>query len=322
MDENEAPPPRVVSRRAAVADGISDGAIAHRVRTGRWQRLYPGTFAPFSGPVPREVWFDAAVQYAGEGAALSHQTAAFVQGWRPDSGIIHVTVAARRTVAPQKDVHIHRSRNWSTSDVVSAAVPRTTADRTLLDLVVMSSSGKVAGLVTDAIRSRLTTPEQVLTAAAFRPVLRHRRLLVEVVVEAAGGVESVLELEFAKVLRSHGLVEPRRQVREVLPDGRAIRLDTLFDPYDVVAELDGRLGHSTAADRERDRQRDDAHRARGRNPLRFGWARVLGHGCAVAAEVATALRDGGWQGQPHPCGPLCELSLAQSFTDEAYRREA
>jgi hypothetical protein len=302
---------------------MTDDAIKHRLRTRRWQSLFPGTYAPFSGPVPREVWFDAAVQYAGAGAALSHQTAAFLQGWREDSGIIHVTVAARRRVDPQPDLHIHRTRHWSAQEIEATLLPRTTPERTLLDLVAASARDKLAGLVTDVIRSRLTTSERVLAAAVLRPKQRHRRLLVEMVAEAAGGIDSALELAFAKVLRRHGLPEPRRQVREVLLlRGRAIRLDTLFDPYEVVAELDGRLGHSTAADVARDQARDNAHALSGRIPLRFGWVRVIGDGCEVAAEVATALSSRGWPGLPRVCGPSCALGHTESSTNRAYRREA
>jgi hypothetical protein len=301
---------------------MTDPAITHRLRTGRWQSLFPGTYAPFSGPVPREVWFDAAVQYAGEGAALSHQTAAFLQGWREDSGIIHVTVDARRRVDPQQDLHIHRTRHWSAQEIEATLLPRTTPERTLLDLVAASAPDKLAGLVTDVIRSRLTTSDRVLAAVILRPKQRHRRLLVPMVTEAAGGIDSALELAFAKVLRRHALPEPRRQVREVLARGRAIRLDTLFDPYEVVAELDGRLGHCTAADVARDQGRDNAHALSGRLPLRFGWVRVVGDGCEVAAEVATALGSRGWPGRPRVCGPSCALGHTRSSTNRAYRREA
>ena len=153
---HDQPLPRVVSRPAALAAGLTDRAVQHRLRTGRWQTLFLGTYAPFSGPVPREVWFDAALQYAGVGAALSHQTAAFVQGWRPDSAIIHVTVDAHRRVDPQPDLRIHRTRQWSAAEVSPTVLPRTTPERTALDLIATVEAARVAGLVTDVIRSRLT----------------------------------------------------------------------------------------------------------------------------------------------------------------------
>lgn len=231
-------------------------------------------------------------------------------------------VAAVRRVDPQPDLHLHRTRQWSAAELEATSLPRTTPERTLLDLVGASTKDKLAGLVTDAIRSRVTTPERVLAAAIIRPKQRHRRLLVEMLAEAAGGVESALELAFAKVLRRHKVLEPRRQVRELLPRAGAIRIDALFDPYDVIAELDGRLGHFTAADVARDQTRDNAHALSGRVPLRFGWVRVISDGCEVAAEVVEALSSRGWTGQPRACGPSCALGRRGSSTDERYRREA
>src|SRR5215469_4882666 len=66
----------VVTRTQAQRLGLQHHAIEHRVATGRWQRIYPATFAAFSGPIPRDAEQWAAVLYAGAGAMLSHQTAA------------------------------------------------------------------------------------------------------------------------------------------------------------------------------------------------------------------------------------------------------
>lgn len=44
----------VATRSQAHKAGLSDHAIAHRVASGRWQRLYEGVYATFSGPVPRQ----------------------------------------------------------------------------------------------------------------------------------------------------------------------------------------------------------------------------------------------------------------------------
>jgi hypothetical protein len=88
------------------------------------------------------------------------------------------------------------------------------------------------------------------------------------------------------------------------------------------AELEGRLGHSTAVEIARDQARDNAHALSGRIPLRYGWLRVLGDMCQVADEVGVALMSRGWPGVPRICGPSCTLGRAQSSTDQGYRRLA
>ncbi len=307
FDPDAPPTPSAVSRAEAHALGLTDHAIKHRLDRGRWQSLFPGTYAPFSGPVPRETWLTAALRYAGPTSALSHVSAAGVDGWRPPGEIIHVTVAANRQVRPQPDLHIHRTRYWSSQDIVAdSRLSRTTVERTVLDLVSATTrEQKVIGLVTDAIGSRLTTAEQIVIASLRLPRLRHRALLGEMLMATNDGIHSALELAFDKVLRTHGIVVPNRQVREVLPNGRVIVIDTLWDPWAVTAELDGRLGHSKPGEVFRDMYRDNVHAVSGRIPLRYGWSQVMGIPCAVAHQVAEALRMMGWPGALRRCGPTC-----------------
>ena len=65
-----------MTRRQALDAGMSLGAIAAKIRFGRWQRVHAGVYATFTGPVTRDAQLWAAVLAAGPGAQLSHQTAA------------------------------------------------------------------------------------------------------------------------------------------------------------------------------------------------------------------------------------------------------
>jgi hypothetical protein len=51
----------VLTRVQALDAGLTDKAIAVRLRSGRWQRLHTGVYATFSGKPPREAWLWAAV---------------------------------------------------------------------------------------------------------------------------------------------------------------------------------------------------------------------------------------------------------------------
>ena len=57
----------------------------------------------------------------------------------------------------------------------------------------------------------------------------------------------------------------------------------------LVIELDGRLGHDSAAGVWRDMERDNQHALSGRTVLRFGWSDVVDRPCGVAKQVAAAL---------------------------------
>ena len=66
---------------------------------GRWQQLYRGVYAVFTGPVPRETELWAVLLRAGPGAALSHLTAAELHGLIDYPGeSIYVTVPSTRRV--------------------------------------------------------------------------------------------------------------------------------------------------------------------------------------------------------------------------------
>ncbi len=44
----------VLSRRQALAGGLTDAQIASRLRGGHWQRLFSSVYAAYSGPPTRE----------------------------------------------------------------------------------------------------------------------------------------------------------------------------------------------------------------------------------------------------------------------------
>ena len=66
----------VLSSADAVAAGLSPAWVRSQIEAGHWQRLHRGIYATFSGPVPRRAQLQAALAAAGDGAVLSHRTAA------------------------------------------------------------------------------------------------------------------------------------------------------------------------------------------------------------------------------------------------------
>ena len=89
-----------ISRRQLLDAGLTSKLIARRLMRGRWQQLYWGVYAVFTGPPPRETWLWAAVLRAGPGAVLSHLTAAELHGLLDaPAEAIFVTVPATRRIA-------------------------------------------------------------------------------------------------------------------------------------------------------------------------------------------------------------------------------
>lgn len=292
--------------------GVGADAIGRRVARNEWQRVFAGVVVVHSGEVPWRAWARGALLRAGRGAHLSHATAGYVLGYvaRPPRVLDvsvpehrRITTTPRSPLAGAPTVRIRRRRRLEGEMV--ARFPVTTRGATVLDLVATARSDDDAvGIVCAAVRAR-TWPEQILDAAAVRPHLARRGLLLDLLAAVADGAESPLELRYHRdVERRHRLPRSRRQGWERL-DGRWVRSDVRYDGLGVRAELDGRLAHPGGRT-DADTWRDNAVIiARGELTLRYRWSHVAGDPCATARQLGEALRSRGWTGTPHPCGPAC-----------------
>ena len=301
----------VISRAQALRAGLSTDMIKFRVRSGRWQLIHRGVYATFTGIPGRNAQLWAAVLAAGPGAAISYATAAELHGLADKgtaTGPVHVTVPHERRIKAVEGVSLHRSTR--AFDIVQghASPPRTKVEETVLDLTQSAATfDDVCGWVTRAFARNLTDETRLRNAMTKRTKLRWRSDLHELIAAADGGDHSVLEFRYHRdVERAHGLPEPARQVPFTGPGGRRGRRDRVYEAYDVVIELDGRLAHR-AEDKWRDKARDNAAAADGQQSLRYGWEQVTWKACVTAAEVARVLRRHGWDGWPRACSPGCPV---------------
>jgi hypothetical protein len=308
-----------IARWQAAEVGLTLAATDSLLRQGRWQRLYRGVYAAFTGPPPRQCLLWAAVLRAGPGAVLSHHSAAELDGLtdRP-SKIIHVTVRHNRLVrffgerpsSRALPVTIHRTDRI---DVIRHPVrtpPRTRIEHTILDLTELSASFDDAfSWLSKGCGRRLVTPQKMHAAASARGRLRWRDEILQALPLIATGVHSNLEHNYVRnVEQPHGLPTAQRQPRVALksPFPRIIYLDNEYEPFGVVVELDGRADH-LVEDRWRDIRRDNSNARAGKVTLRFSSADVTRRRCDVAADVYGTLRRRGWDGLPRRCGPGCTL---------------
>jgi len=168
----------VVTRRQALTARLSPGVLASEVRSGRWQQLYRGVYAAFAGQVSREARLWAAVLYAGDGARLSHDTAAELYGLAEPAPLIHVTVPAARRVRPAAGLRIHICASDVRPGFAEGTLPCTRPEETVLDLVHGAASPEAArALVALATTRRLASAGGLATEMASRKRLRWRRQL-------------------------------------------------------------------------------------------------------------------------------------------------
>ena len=133
--------------------------------------------------------------------------------------------------------------------------------------------------------------------------IARRPLLQSVLVDVAAGACSALEHAYlTRVERPHGLPRAGRQVRA--SNRGPIYRDVLYEKLGTVVELDGRLDHTRARDRDRDLERDLDAAIEELLTVRLGWGQVVGRSCLTATKVARVLQRRGWRGSLRPC-PEC-----------------
>lgn len=286
--------------------------ITTRLERRRWQMLFRGVYAVFTGEPPRETWLWAAILRAGEGAVLSHHTAAELHGLiEYPMGAIYVTIPSTRRVVT-RGLIIRSSGRIAQAKQPNRSPPRTSIEETVLDLVqVAPSFDDACGWITRACAKRLTTEEKLRAALAIRKKMCWRTELDSVLEAAGSGIHSVLEYRYLRdVERAHGLPPSRHQVRVVI-DGQVAYRDAYYEEYQAAVELDGRLAHPDE-ERWRDSRRDNQAHARGVQTSRYGWRDVVAHPCETALLQAQILRRRGWRGTPKPCSPGCPVGRAFS----------
>ena len=97
--------------------GLTRKAIHHRLRSGRLHLLMPGVYSVGRPDVSRKGWWMAGVLRAGEGAALSHSSAA--HAWAIlafAAGPTEVSVPARRNPREPR-LRIHRRSPFPASEM-------------------------------------------------------------------------------------------------------------------------------------------------------------------------------------------------------------
>lgn len=300
----------ILSRRQALAFGADANVIGTRLRSERWQLVYRGVYATFTGELGRDAFMWAALLRAGPAAILSHYSAAEIDGLsdRPVAAI-HVTIPERRRVLDAPGIIVHRSdRIWSARHP-SRMPPRTRIEETVLDLAdgAMTLDDAVSWLAR-ACGRRLTTAHRLTQAMDSRKKMRRRTDLAIALADVGDGVHSLLEYRYVRYAeRPHGLPPAVRQAPVIIA-GRRRYLDNLYQAYGVGTELDGNAAHPIE-ERWRDIHRDNGAAEAGLEILRYSMADVMERPCQVAAQVAAVLRQRGWKPALCRCGPACTLPI-------------
>jgi very-short-patch-repair endonuclease len=262
---------RIASRQHGVVSveqlrgvGLERGAVQRRVAAGRLHRIHRGVYAVgHPGISFQGRWMAATLAY-GEGAVVSHRSAAAL--WellRRQNGLIDVSLPGRGGRQKRQGIRLHRCPSLLPASVTRRwGIPVTTPARTISDLRGVASGWEVRRAVRQAEVLGLPLGPEV----------------------TSDGTRSDLERDFLRLCRRHRLPEPEVNVRV----GSHLA-DFLWRDRRLVVETDGYWYHRGRQAFEDDRARDLALRARGFEVLRVSEKQVDEEPGRVAEVLRTAL---------------------------------
>jgi predicted transcriptional regulator of viral defense system len=277
----------VISWAQARELGMSRGAIRHRLDSRRWRSLHRGVYAVGSGPLTKHGRWLAAVLAAGEGAVLSHWSAAAL--WeiaKERPGRSHVTAPSTRCM--RESIVVHRVTTLAEDDRVEhGGIPVTSLARTLLDLASVGDRVVVARAADEADRLRLLAVEEVLALLQRMQGRRGSRRLRDVLARHTepAPTRSELESRFLDLIADAGLPHPA-----VNSWVAGFEIDAVWAKERLAVELDGWGFHRSRMAFERDHARDTRLRLAGYEVVRFTWRQLRDEPTMVIALVRRALR--------------------------------
>jgi very-short-patch-repair endonuclease len=206
----------------------------------------------------------AAVLACGEGAALSHMSAAALWGLlRPESGPIDVSAPSKSGRRRRVGIRIHRCTSLRAEQITERyRIPVTTPTRTIEDLRAIAPPYLV----------RHASRQAELARYPLGPGVR------------GDGTRSDLELDFLTLCAQHGIPRPRVNVRI----GRW-RVDFLWSADRVAVETDFFDYHRGSVAFEDDHQRDLDLRRAGFAVRRYTGAQIRNQPALVVADLREVL---------------------------------
>jgi very-short-patch-repair endonuclease len=277
----------VVARRQLLALGFNAREIEHRVARGRLHLVMRGVYAVgWPELTPKRRWM-AGVLACGEGAMLSHRSAAALWEIAPErGGTIEVSVT-RRAELRRRGLRVRGRPSLRAERVTSLdGIPVTTPVQTLVDLSTELVPIGIERAINEADKRDLIDPETLraeLDGYLGEPGVPLLRGLLDKRTFRLS--DSDLEVLFRPIAMAAGL--PLPLTKQTV---NGFEVDFYWPNLGLVVETDGLRYHRTPSTQARDARRDRAHVLAGTTPLRFTHYEVKHEPTKVTAELSRIAR--------------------------------
>jgi very-short-patch-repair endonuclease len=253
----------VVTAAQLYAEGFSRPTIAKRVRAHRLHRIHRGVYALGHRALSDYGRWVAAVLACGDGAVLSHRSAAELwEMLKPTSGLIDVTIPTTAGRRPRDGIRLHRSLSTPLSAIThDSGIPVTTPARTLADLKHVISRG---------LHRKATRQAEFLNLDLGEIATDHTR--------------SETERRLLAICRRYRISAPQVNV----PIG-PFTVDFFWPDAGLVVEVGSYGSHRGRQAFEDDHARELYLAGRGLRLRRFSDTQIFGQPAQVAASVLAEL---------------------------------
>jgi very-short-patch-repair endonuclease len=275
----------VVSLAQLAALGYSEEAIRHAIESGRLHPVHHGVYAVGHAGISRHGQCMAVVLSCGDGALLSHRSAAWLWGMTKRFYVpVEVTASSPRRA--REEIRIHSAEALAALDRVShesiavTAVPRTLLDFAAVDPHYLGQALDNAQRL--GLLDLVAVDELISRSKGFRGVARLRTALE--IHRPSAFTRSGLERAFLALVRRAGLPKPSTNV---FIEGH--ELDAYWPVERFAVELDTYDYHGSPRAFEEDRLRQENLKLAGIEMVRITGARMDREPTAVGMRVRQLL---------------------------------
>ncbi|HUR78698.1 MAG TPA: hypothetical protein VMZ22_12185 [Acidimicrobiales bacterium] len=258
--------------------GYSEKEIRTAMARKVWQQLQRGVYLLSAGTPTWRQRALAAVLAAGGGAQLAARAlAAWVGLDGATEGVIEIVVEYGKGPAP-KGVAVRRTRKPSKTRTYDGRMRGTSIERLLVDYAARVPVELAERATESALLKGLTAErriwQELATLGEAVPGVRRLARIMELRPEGKAA-RSTLELDALRLIRNSELPMPVRNF-DVWVDGRRYEIDLAYLSRLGAIEVDSKRWHSTAAQRAKDRRKQEACERAGWTFLRITSVDVYG----------------------------------------------
>jgi hypothetical protein len=241
----------VISRRQALAAGVTDNALRHRLRPGGpWRGLLPGVYMAATGAPTTLQQEMAALLYAGRGSVITGPAALRSHHIRTElTDTVDVLVPSTRQRRDTNFVRLHRTsrmpaRIWEAGPVRYVMPARAVADA----VHAMTSLRDVRAVVADAVQ-RDKCAIKTLAAELSQGSAKGSMLFREALADVADGIRSAAEGDLRDLLARSGLPMPLFNPSLYDEHGNFVaRPDAWWPELGIAVEVDSKQWHTSPED--------------------------------------------------------------------------